>query len=159
MIDIGSDDQILNGINENDGDILNDINGNYDFEDAEYEAFGYDSDREVSEGESYYGGLDDGQDEYFLKPLVEIGGETYDRETVTEIRVKQGVTHIEEYTFAWCTSLKILILPNTIKTIGVAAFKGCACELIGIPPLVTMLRSNTFSYCPFLKSIVIPCSV
>jgi len=55
-------------------------------------------------------------------PLVKVGGDTYDRRTVTEIKVRGGVTEIEHETFECCIKLSSIKLPSTLLSIGHSAF-------------------------------------
>ena len=55
-------------------------------------------------------------------PIVEIGDDTYYRRTVTEIKVREGVTEIEDETFECCINLSSIKLPSTLLPIGGDAF-------------------------------------
>jgi hypothetical protein len=41
--------------------------------------------------------------------------------------------------FEGCTNLKEIVIPETVKTIGAGAFKGCTMESIVIPASVTKM--------------------
>ncbi|MBR5444370.1 MAG: leucine-rich repeat domain-containing protein [Paludibacteraceae bacterium] len=62
--------------------------------------------------------------------------------------------------FSICTSLKSIIIPNTITSIGKKAFLDCkSLETISIPNSVTSIGEEAFAGCSSLTSIVIPDSV
>ena len=62
--------------------------------------------------------------------------------------------------FSICTSLKSIIIPNTITSIGKKAFLDCkSLETISIPNSVTSIGEEAFAGCSSLTSIVIPNSV
>ena len=71
-------------------------------------------------------------------PIVRVGGREYDRRTVADIVVPEGVTQIDDGTFKYCRNLVSISLPNSLTRIGKYAF--CVCEslaTINIPPSVT----------------------
>ena len=85
---------------------------------------------------------------------VSIGCETYDRSTVTEIRVPEGVKTIERNSFRDCQNLKTIILPLTLTSIGSCAFSNCSSLInINIPPSVTSIGYDVFANCAILKSL------
>jgi len=115
-------------------------------------------------------------------PLVKVGGKTYDRRTVTEIEVGEGVTEIEEDTFEssknlwsiklpstikslgnWsfyrCKSLNSIKLPASLITISFGAFAGSSLRTIIIPNTVTTLGQSVFNHCKFLTSVTLPNSI
>ena len=53
----------------------------------------------------------------------QIGGDTYDRATVTEIRVREGTTSIAEKTFGYCDKLVSVILPVSVTEIEDETFR------------------------------------
>ncbi len=46
-------------------------------------------------------------------------------DTITKIIIPEGVTDINAYAFARLTALEEVVLPSTLKNIGVGAFSGC----------------------------------
>ena len=136
------------------------------------------SDQEIDEEEDV-----DSDEEYIENhitnnQLVEIGGETYDRRTVTEIEVKKGVTEIPDYTFNsailcskiklptslksigmhamfYCKSLKSVVLNNGLITIESGAFNSSSLHSIVIPNTVTTVGTRAFGFCNFLKSVTL----
>lgn len=56
--------------------------------------------------------------------------------------------------------MKSIIIPNSVKNIGVQAFDGCkSLNEVSIPPSVEKIGSRAFSNCSSLESVVIPSSV
>ncbi len=53
----------------------------------------------------------------------------------------------------------MLIIQQTLITIGERAFRACAIDSITIPRSVTEIKDETFSHCSNLKQITIPNSV
>jgi hypothetical protein len=80
--------------------------------------------------------------------------------SVTSITIPNSVTSIGVAAFYGCTSLTSIIIPNSVTSIGAAAFYGCtSLTSIIIPNSVTSIRNNTFIDCTSLTSITIPNSV
>ena len=70
------------------------------------------------------------------------------------------VTAIGAYTFAGCSNLKSVILPNSLETIEGGLLSDCRnLESVKIPNTVTSIRHSAFQYCCNLESIIIPSSV
>ncbi|SFB17284.1 Listeria/Bacterioides repeat-containing protein [Acetitomaculum ruminis DSM 5522] len=82
----------------------------------------------------------------------------------TIVRVPQRingykVTHIKSMAFFRCTKLRRIVLPDSIKSIGDAAFCGCENADINIPRRVEIIRDSAFRGCGALTDIVIPTTV
>ena len=70
------------------------------------------------------------------------------------------VTTIEDGTFADCTSLTSVTIPDSVTTIKDGAFADCtSLTSVTIPESVTEIESYTFSDCTRLTSVTIPDSV
>ena len=85
-----------------------------------------------------------------MDPVVRIGGATYDRITVTEIVVPEGVTRIDDGTFFSCYNLVSISLPASLEQIGRYAFYSCSSlEVINIPPSaqLTHIHDGAFDWC------------
>ena len=67
-----------------------------------------------------------------------------------------GLTCIEDSTFSYCTVLKSIKIPDSVKSIGDYAFKDCGLTSINIPNSVTRIGDYAFSGCSGLTSISIP---
>ena len=76
---------------------------------------------------------------------------------VKEIVIEEGVTEIPRYFFGDCVgSLTTLSLPQSLETIGVGAFKGCASlASLDLPEGVATIEGRAFEGCTSLKSLVI----
>lgn len=67
---------------------------------------------------------------------------------------------IGDYFVSECNSLKHIILPSNIVTIGGKAFSKCEnLESIILPSSITLIDSRAFEYCSSLKSIELPNSL
>lgn len=67
------------------------------------------------------------------------------------------VTGLVDNAFAGNTTLKNIVLPNGIKTIGANAFFGCnGLTDVKIPDSVETIKSNAFFYCTKLTSVLLP---
>lgn len=70
------------------------------------------------------------------------------------------VTGIGMETFAGCTSLTSVIVPNSVVSFGFMAFAGCShLTSFTIPNSVTSIGEGAFYGCSSLMSIIIPNSV
>ena len=95
--------------------------------------------------------------------------------TAKTVKVKKGTTKIADSAFSFCTNIKKVILPDTVKVIGQSAFVRCSLNYIRMPRKlkelgVTASRSSalkkitvygkveldeTFKYCKKLKTVVL----
>ena len=58
---------------------------------------------------------------------------------------------IADSTFAFCTSLEIVEIPDTVSSIGEQAFAGCEkLRKLTLPQSVKFIDKNAFAYCPRL---------
>ena len=79
----------------------------------------------------------------------------YDRYTVTEIVVPEGVTRIYHETFYNYHNLVSISLPNSLTRIGHHAFTDCTSlgPTINIPPSVRYIDEYAFSHCSSLATV------
>ena len=79
---------------------------------------------------------------------------------VVELTIPNGITKINDYAFAGCTSITSIILPNSVTSIGENAFSYCynLTEVIMSNNLVE-IGEYAFYQCKALMSITIPQSV
>ena len=95
--------------------------------------------------------------------------------TAKTVKVKKGTTKIADSAFSFCTNIKKVILPDTVKVIEQNAFVRCSLNYIRMPRRlkileVTAFRSSalkkitvygkveldeTFKYCKKLKTVVL----
>ena len=79
---------------------------------------------------------------------------------ITEYKIKPGTQVICDKAFLGCTSLKNIIIPDSVILIGDYAFSGCGLlQNIDVSDSVTSIGKGAFSGCKSLQSIVIPDSV
>ena len=77
-----------------------------------------------------------------------------------EYEIKKGTLTIADYAFEDCRGLTSIIIPDSVKNIGIRAFEFCACLTnISVPNSVTYIGEGAFHYCSSLTSITIGNSV
>ena len=76
-------------------------------------------------------------------------------ETITHEGVNYTVTDIGDGAFMGCSTLKTIELPNTVKYIGMSAFKASGLTQIIMPESVTEIVYNAFSACKSLTYVKI----
>ena len=70
------------------------------------------------------------------------------------------VVVIQNSGFKDCSSLTSILIPNSIKSIGINAFENCSnITEITIPEGVTLIGNNTFKGCVKLSSVTLPTSL
>ena len=83
------------------------------------------------------------------------------RDSITSVKIENGVTSIGNYAFYGCSSLTgSLIIPNSVTSIGGSAFRFCSgLTSVTIPNSVTSIGGCAFDWCSKLTSVTIPSSV
>ena len=83
-----------------------------------------------------------------------------DCKSLRSIVIPDGITSIGYGAFYGCKSLADIVIPDSVSSIGDCAFEGCKslCSLV-IPDSVTSIGEGAFYDCKSLISIVIPDSV
>lgn len=77
--------------------------------------------------------------------------------SLKEITIPEGVTSIGDSAFISCASLTEVSIPESVTSIGGYAFDGCSSLTeVAIPEGVTSIGEGTFAYCSNLKEITIP---
>ena len=66
---------------------------------------------------------------------------------VQTLRIPAGVEEIKPYVFEGCSSIKAVVLPDSLLQIGRYAFYGCAFTSVTIPSSVSVLSSQSFYGC------------
>ena len=81
-------------------------------------------------------------------------------EALEEARIPEGVVSIDNGCFAACNRLCQVVLPSTLRELGVGAFADCyKLETINLPEGITRVRKEAFSGCESLTAIVVPPTV
>ena len=70
------------------------------------------------------------------------------------VKVKKGTTKIADFAFSFCTNIKKVILPDTVKVIEQNAFVRCSLNYIRMPRRLKELGSYAF-YSSALKKITV----
>ena len=102
--------------------------------------------------------------EMFHKDIVAIGSNVFEEnaDTVKSVVIPASVTSIGEKAFSGCSSLTSVIFEygSRLAKIDSNAFAGCSkLEQIVIPSSVTKIGANAFAGCSKLEQIIIPSSV
>ncbi len=69
------------------------------------------------------------------------------------------VTAIGDCAFSYCKDLTELVIPDTVKSIGMNAFYESGIEELVIPEGVEILADGVFCYCENLKKVTLPSSI
>lgn len=71
-----------------------------------------------------------------------------------------NIYHIGLYAFQGCQSLKSIVIPDSVDTIGWGAFRGCSSlENVTLPKNINSIEYQTFQSCTALKTINLPNSI
>lgn len=80
--------------------------------------------------------------------------------TIRELVIPNNVTTIGGYAFSGCESLTSVTIPDSVTTIGYSAFDGCTSLIsVTIPNNVTTIGEGAFNYCISLTNVKIPNSI
>ncbi len=94
-----------------------------------------------------------------VSKFSDVVSNTYENGTGTLV-VSGLMKYLPDYAFQNCTTLKSVIIPNSVITVGMYAFDGCtALTDVTIPDSVTNLRVSAFGNCTSLERFVMPNSV
>ena len=88
-------------------------------------------------------------------PVVKIKMMAFaENEKLTEIKISEGITEIDEGAFLHCENLKKVKLPDGLSSISYNTFKYCSSlEYIEIPDSVKYIAKDAFAECNNLKTI------
>ena len=90
----------------------------------------------------------------------EISGAFYRCTQLASVKMNDGLSKIDSYSFSECTSLTSVTIPQSVSYIGGNAFTGCKeLRAVTIPDKITEICESTFSDCVQLSSVVIPAGV
>lgn len=80
--------------------------------------------------------------------------------SLKNVILPNSVESIGDYTFTGCSGLTSITIGNSVTSIGNCAFNGCrSLTSFTIPNSVTTIGQQAFSYCTQIKNITIPNSV
>ena len=75
---------------------------------------------------------------------------------IKKVKVQEGVTYIDTYSFKSCLNLEKVILPDSLKSIGNFAFDNCEkLKEIEIPSSVTYISTCAFASCRSLSNVIL----
>lgn len=96
-----------------------------------------------------------------MVPVTVISGELFEYDsTLREIVIPDTVHTIEKNAFDHCTNLQNVRFPSGLKKIGSMAFTACnSFTEIHLPEGLTEIGDMAFGYCPGLTEVVLPDSV
>lgn len=96
-----------------------------------------------------------GQGDMANDSMSNMGFKDYNGDT-KKIIIKDGVTSLGDYSFAYCTNLSSVTIPNSVTRIGSNTFTGCEnLSSIMIPGSVTSIGGYAFDHCDNLSSVTI----
>jgi hypothetical protein len=75
---------------------------------------------------------------------------------ITDLIIGNSLTRIGNYMFNGSTNLRSITFSNSLTTIGIGAFSGCAVTNITIPNSVTSIGNSAFNSCNNLDSVTLP---
>lgn len=90
--------------------------------------------------------------------VIGIGGYAFVGNSVTSIKIPDGVTNIEDSAFEACSSLSSVKIPDSVTSIGRQAFYGCSnlSSIEILPDSVAFIGEEAFADCSSLTSIKAP---
>ena len=94
------------------------------------------------------------------KNLTKLGGYSLAGGSFSFIKIPDGISSIELYTFSGCENLQNVELPNDLTTINEGAFNHCeSLTSIHIPQKVTDIKRYAFWYCSSLTNLELPSGI
>lgn len=80
----------------------------------------------------------------------------FDEETSVNIQLNEGLTSIGDYAFSNIGYLREMELPDSLLTLGKAAFSSTSLESMTIPSKVTVIPDSLFKECLSLETVILP---
>lgn len=80
----------------------------------------------------------------------------FDEETSVNVQLNEGLTSIGDYAFSNIGYLREMELPNSLLTLGKAAFSSTSLESMTIPSKVTVIPDSLFRECLSLETVILP---
>lgn len=74
---------------------------------------------------------------------------------IKTVKLPNTLKVIDDYAFAFCTSLEKVNIPKSVKSIGWRSFTESELKTITIPPKVKIISSSAFANCNSLKSVTL----
>ena len=83
-------------------------------------------------------------------------GAFYGCSMITNISLNVGIESIGGYSFRNCTGIQSIVIPDSVKRLNIAAFRGSGLESIFVPLSVMDMSSWTFESCGSLHLAYVP---
>lgn len=80
----------------------------------------------------------------------------FDEETSVNIQLNEGLTSIGDYAFSNIGYLREMELPDSLLTLGKAAFSSTSLESMTISSKVTVIPDSLFKDCLYLETMILP---
>ena len=104
---------------------------------------------DTQDGYAYVEGYVDGLTNAVIPEYIQVKG--YGKKTVA------GISY---YSFRNCTTLKTVIIPNSVRSIGMYCFSGCSnLSYIKFPDYISYIDYDTFYNCTSLTSVDLPSGI
>ncbi|MBQ7499808.1 MAG: leucine-rich repeat protein [Clostridia bacterium] len=78
---------------------------------------------------------------------------------IEQIAIPEGIVRIGSNAFSDCTSLKKVVLPESVTEIGDRAFYRCGINDINIPSHLEVIGASAFNKCYTLADVILPSTV